>query len=336
MRMLVIGAGAIGSVVGGLLAEAGHDITLLGRAWHLDAIRRQGLRISGLWGEHLIRRLATATHPDQIPRPRAFDWVLLCVKAHQTAAATDILKTVLGPHTLVCALQNGLGNYETLTRAIPSSRVALGRVIFGVEIEPGHARVTVCADEVVVGAPDAQVPRERIAALAAALQAGGIPARATEAILPVLWAKLLYNCALNGLSALLEAPYGALAACEMSRRLIRQIIEEAYQVAGAHRIPLEPPTAEAYHQLLMTRLIPSTAAHYASMLHDLRHGKPTEIDALNGALVRLAVEAGLAAPANALVTRLVHVKEQFAGVAAEQAVVANVRPDRRTSGVSGT
>lgn len=309
MRILVFGAGAIGSVLGGFLAKAGHDVTLLGRAWHLDVIRKQGLTISGLWGEHRVTTLATATSLEEVPRPASYDWVFVCVKAHQTAEAASVLPALLGPQTLVCAFQNGLGNYEVLTQAVAPSRVALGRIIFGVEISPGHVRVTVCADELLLGAPDRRVPRKQVAALVAALQESGIPARATTTILQVLWAKVLYNCALNGLSTLLEVPYGKLLDSPPARRMMGEIVEEAYRVAAAHQIRLEPSTAEAYRELLFKRLIPDTAAHRSSMLQDVLAGKPTEIESLNGALVRLGQHANVPVPVNALITRLVHLKE---------------------------
>lgn len=312
MKILVFGAGAIGSVLGGFLAKAGHDVTLLGRAWHLDVVRVQGLAISGLWGEHRVEDLTTATSPDTLTAAGSpFDWVFVCVKAHQTAATASLVAQLLGPRTLVCAFQNGLGNYEALTQAVAPSRVALGRVIFGVELTPGHARVTVCADEVLIGAPDRAFPRESVGALVAALQESGIPARATTTILQVLWAKVLYNCALNGLSTLLEVPYGKLLDSPHARRLMHEIIEEAYRVAAAHQIRLEPSTAEAYRELLFTRLIPDTAAHRSSMLQDVAAGKPTEIEALNGALVRLGQQARVPVPINTLITRLVHAKEAF-------------------------
>ena len=314
MRVLVVGAGAIGSVLGGFLARAGHDVTLLGRAWHLDAVRRGGLRISGLWGEHRVTKLSLAVRPEDVAAKPAFDWIFVCVKSHQTAGAAARLSAWLGPKTLVCAFQNGLGNYETLLQVVPEERLALGRVIFGVELDPGHVRVTVFADEVLIGSPDPRFPGTHAAALAAALQDSGIPARATATILIALWAKVLYNCALNGLSALLEAPYGKLLEQPAAKRLMEAIIEEAYRVAAALGIRVEPSEAGAYLELLFTRLIPDTAGHRSSMLQDVRRGWPTEIDALNGAIVRLGREAGVAAPFNALVTRLVHAKERFVGV----------------------
>ena len=312
MRVLVFGAGAIGSVLGGFLAKAGHDVTLLGRAWHLDVVRNQGLLISGLWGEHRVTALTTATRPEDLARPREFEWIFVCVKAHQTAEAAKTVATLLGPRTLVCAFQNGLGNYETLAQTIPPARVALGRIIFGVEITPGRVRVTVCADEVLIGAPDATFPSGQVAQLVSVLQESGIPTRATTTILQILWAKVLYNCALNGLSTLLEVPYGKLLEHPQAKGLMRDVIDEAYRVAAARKISLEPATAEAYRERLFTRLIPDTAAHRSSMLQDVTAGKPTEIEALNGALVRLGQQAGIPVPVNTLITRLVHAKEAFA------------------------
>ena len=311
MQVLVVGAGAIGSVLGGFLAKAGHEVTLLGRAWHLEVVRRDGLKISGLWGEHCLRPLALATRPEEVPRGAAFDWIFVCVKAYQTAEAAAVCAGFSAPQTLLCAFQNGLGNYEALTATVPPQRVALGRVIFGVELEPGHARVTVCADDVLLGAPHPEVPGERLAQLAATLRASGIPCRQTPEILVAIWAKALYNCALNGLSTLFEAPYGRLLAHPTAQRLMRGIIEEAYEVAAAHRIRLEPATARAYLEHLFTQLIPKTAVHRSSMLQDVQRGRPTEIEALNGAIVRLGQVAGIPTPMNALVTRLVHTKEAF-------------------------
>ena len=314
MRILIFGAGAIGSVLGGFLAKAGHEVTLLGRAWHLDVVRRQGLGISGLWGTHLIDERETATTPEDVSRREAFDWVFVCVKAHQTATAAEAVPEFMGPRTLVCAFQNGLGNYEALIQRIAPDRVALGRIIFGVEIEPGRVRVTVCADEVLIGAPDERFPRAQVAQLTSTLEAADIPSRATRTILVALWAKVLYNCALNGLSTLLEVPYGRLPKHPIARRMIESVIGEAYRVAEAHHVALEPSQASAYLELLFARLIPDTAAHQPSMLQDLRRGRPSEIEALNGALVRLAQQAGLSAPTNALITRLVHAKERFTGL----------------------
>ncbi len=305
------GAGGIGSVLGGLLARANHDVTFLGREWHLHAIRRDGLRISGLWGEHRITGVTLTTQHDQLPSAVPFDWIFVCVKAHQTAEVAEAVATLVGPSTLVCGFQNGLGNYEALTALIPAERVALARVIFGVELEPGHAHVTVSGGDVLIGAPDHRLSPTRLTGLIAALQTAGIPTQPTSNIFTALWGKVLYNCALNGLSTLLEVPYGALADHPIAPRLIQSVITEVYQVAAARRLTLEPADAAGYLHLLFSRLIPATAAHRASMLQDIRRGHRTEINALNGAIVALGHQVGVPTPINALVTRLVHHKERF-------------------------
>ncbi len=314
MRVIVFGAGAIGSVLGGMLAKHGASVTLLGRPWHLDVVRQSGLRISGLWGETVVQPLELATHPDQTPAWKTADYVFVCVKSYDTEAAAKALAPLLGPKTLICAFQNGLGNYERLIQWLDPSRVLLGRVIFGVELEPGHVTVTVCADDVLIGSPDARVSPMICERLAHLLAASRIPTRTTPRIMEALWMKTIYNCALNALSTLLEVPYGKLLKTDATRTTMQRVVEEAYLVANAEGLALEPATAEGYAHLLFERLIPDTAAHHPSMLQDIQRGKRTEIEDLNGAIVRIATHHHLEAPTNALLTRLVQAKEQFSGV----------------------
>jgi len=161
MRILIVGAGAIGSVLGGFLAKAGHSVTLLGRPWHLDAVRREGLSISGLWGDHRITKLDCAVSPEEVKAAAGFDWIFVCVKAHQTGAAASLLKPWMGAETCVCAFQNGIGNEKILGKAVAEERLALARIIFGVELSPGKVCVTVCADETLIGVPGEKGPKEK-------------------------------------------------------------------------------------------------------------------------------------------------------------------------------
>ncbi len=311
MRILIYGAGAVGSVLGGLLASSGHEVTLLGRSWHLDAIQKQGLAIAGIWGNRTVQGLFLAKNLPQLDKPGTFDWIFVCVKSHQTAAVAKTLPQIIGPATLVCAFQNGLGNEEALREFVPQEKLALGRVIFGAEIEPGSVTVTVNADDVRIGGSSAKFPGQRLAELVDAFQKSGIPAQPTDKIQTVLWMKVLYNSALNGLSTLFDVPYGKLLDQVITKQLMEKIIVEAYQVAKVHKIVLEPDSAQSYLQLLFSQLIPNTAGHHSSMLQDLKRERLTEIDALNGAIARLGVAAGVPTPVNALVTRLVHTKERF-------------------------
>ena len=152
-EILIAGAGALGSVVGGLLAAAGWPVTLLGRPAHMEAIGASGLAIDGLFGTHRIRGLGCATDPAQLGGP--YVAVFMTVKAYDTAAMAAAVAPHLARDGFLLSLQNGLGNVEAAERALGAARVLGARVIFGSElVAPGHARVTVYADPVLIGSPD--------------------------------------------------------------------------------------------------------------------------------------------------------------------------------------
>jgi 2-dehydropantoate 2-reductase len=125
-----------------------------------------------------------------------------------------------------------------------------------------------------------------------------------------IWSKVVYNCALNPLASILDVPYGELLNTDETKRLMRQIVREVYAVAQERGIRLVPGSARGYVRLLFDRLIPLTAAHHPSMLQAIRRGKPTEISALNGAIVNLGRESGVATPVNEILAELIRVKEK--------------------------
>lgn len=312
MRVLVMGAGAIGSVFGGLLAQAGHAVTLLGRAAHMEAIRAQGLAIGGIWGEHLVRSLVTVTSISELsPPPPPFDAVLITTKSYDTEAAVCQALPFLGPSSLVVSLQNGLGNLETIAEIAGPERAVGGRVIFGVDlVEPGRVVVTVFGGDVMLGSPGNADLGGRIKELASASSAAGIPTQATENIQGFIWGKVLYNGSLNALSALLGVPYGALLETEATRDLMTSLIRETFAVARAEGAPLPWDEPEQYRRALFEELIPATAAHFASTHADLRRGRRTEIDSLNGAVVRLGRLHGVPTPVNSTLTLLIAAAER--------------------------
>lgn len=307
--ILIAGAGALGSVVGGLLAAAGREVTLLGRRAHLDAVGARGLVIEGLFGTHRVRGLVCATDPRELRGPYAA--ILLTVKAYDTAATAAAVSPLLAPEGMLLSLQNGLGNLEAAAAAVGAARVLGARVIFGAElVEPGRARVTVYAEPVLVGSPDPTDARRRAAAVAwaSALAAAGVPAEASETIVAELWAKVLYNAALNPLGALLGLPYGALPADPDTRAVMDAVIAEAFAVAGAEEVALRWPDAAAYREAFYGRLVPATAGHRSSMLQDIERGRPTEIDAINGWVAARGTAHGVPVPLNTTLTRLVRAR----------------------------
>jgi 2-dehydropantoate 2-reductase len=307
--VLVAGAGALGSVVGGLLATRGWPVTLLGRAGHLDAVRRAGLRVDGLFGDHRVRDLSCVSDAGAL-RGR-FSTVLLTVKSWDTEAMSRLVARVLSPDGLVVSMQNGLGNLERIAGVVGAARVLGARVIFGSEVvAPGHVRVTVEAAPVLVGSPD-PADGARVSAAerwAAALDAAGIPAAPTATLVAELWAKVFYNAALNPLGAMLGVPYGWLAADPDARRVMDDAIDEAFAVARAEGVPVAWPDASAYRALFYDRLVPATARHRSSMLQDLERGRPTEIDAINGHVAARGAALGVPTPVNLSLTRMIRAR----------------------------
>lgn len=313
MRVLVMGAGAIGSVFGGLLAEAGHAVTLVGREPHMRQIREGGLLITGIWGEHrvAIERCFAAT--DGL-RGETFDLALITVKSHDTEEAVHAVAPLIGPESLVVSLQNGLGNIDKIAAAVGWPRTVAGMVIFGAEQHrPGRVTVTVQADVVRIGAWRPGVDTARLDALARVFSDAGIACEHSPDIQRHLWNKVFYNCALNPLATLLGSTYGFLLTTEPTRRLMERIVDEAYQVAWAVKADLFLPTPDLYTRHLFETLIPPTAAHHPSMLQDIQKGKRTEIDALNGAIVRLGREHAIACRTNETLVDLIHVLELTRG-----------------------
>lgn len=307
MKILIFGAGGVGSVVGAFLARTGHEVSLLGRDWHLDEVEKKGLLVTGIWGDYRMKAFDCYRSEDEIiRRDTEFDLIILTVKSYDTAASAKTLKRLMKNKTMLLSLQNGLGNVESILDAgISAEQYLVGRLIFGVEIAPGVAKVTVNADDVRVGALPGVTTKLSAFQMAQILQTAKIPTQAVPDILTYVWAKVIYNCALNAICSIHEMPYGKILENEATRGQMEEVIRECYAVGHAKKIALLPQAADEFIRLMHGKLIPSTSAHHPSMLQDLRRGKQTDIDALNGAISRYGKELGLATPQNdALVEKI--------------------------------
>jgi 2-dehydropantoate 2-reductase len=314
MRVLVYGAGGVGLGLGSFLLQAGAELRFVGRPGTTRALGRCGLERRGLFGTYLapassfaaFEELATAA--DRFPT----DFILVATKAFDSeAAARDLAASdpAFGEGCPIVLCQNGWGNAEVFTRHFDSDRVWNARVITGfARPEPWRVEVTAHAEPIAMGSLFHQ-ETARLEPLCQALRSGGLPAETTPRIAEALWAKLLYNGCLNPLGAILGAPYGALGRSEHGRRLIAATAAEIFAVMTAAGFRSRWSSAAAFLESLYRELLPPTAAHESSTLQDLRAGKRTEIDALNGAVVRLAEAHGLAVPVNAALCDLVRFLE---------------------------
>jgi 2-dehydropantoate 2-reductase len=279
----------------------------------MTAIDQDGLHINGIWGEHHVTELRTATTCTQL-RGQTFDLVILSVKSYDTQQAIEEVVPLLAPDGLVISFQNGLGNVETIAEFVGAERTLGGMVIFGARVgTPGHVTVTVYANEVNIGSPTGVVSRHRVEEVAALISASGVPTLATDEIDKHIWGKMLYNCALNPLSAILNASYGELAAESDTREIMNRVVEEIFAVADARDTELFWSKPEEFLKLFYEVLIPPTKAHYASMLEDLKRGGKTEIEALNGAIVSYGNEANVECPVNDVLSNIIRVMEHAYG-----------------------
>jgi 2-dehydropantoate 2-reductase len=308
-RVIVAGAGAVGSVVGGMLAARGHDVLLVGRDPHMAAIARDGLRVTGLFGEH---HGTPRTSTDLASADEPVDVIFVSVKSHATEQVARTLAGFRNTPPLVVSLQNGLGNVETLAAALGAERVLGARVIFGALVrDPGVAHVTVNARPVAIGPlhEDARL-LEHARAVAAGFLHCGIPAEALPSVEPLLWEKALYNCGLNPLGALHGLTYGEVVASPELRPVLDAAIDEGFSVARASGIALPWHEAAEFRAYFHATLVPPTAAHRSSMRQDLEAGRRTEIDAIGGAIVRAGKRCGVATPVNARLVAAMHEAER--------------------------
>ena len=185
-------------------------------------------------------------------------------------------------------------------------------MIFGVEYNsPGHVTVTVAADATRIGGLCGGYPQDRCAALAALFSEARIPAEPADDILRSIWGKVLYNCALNPLATLMEVHYGMLLSSQSARDIMRHIIAEIFAVAGKLSIRLDWDRPEQYAEHLFDVLVPKTFDHHPSMLQDIRRGKRTEIDSLNGAIAAYGRRVGCAVPYNTTIRDLIRARESL-------------------------
>jgi 2-dehydropantoate 2-reductase len=310
--ILITGLGALGTVFATMLKKAGHTVYALTREKYLSALADRRTLVTGIWGEHDVQLDGIHSSIDPVKK-LSFDLIIITVKSYDTASAIEQVKPIVGKGTLVIVAQNGYGNYETVAASVGIDHALLARVIFGVKLPaPGRAEVTVIADDVRIGQPHNAVDPDRIKAIASAINAAGIPTAYAGNVAAILWDKILYNAALNPLGAVLECTYGQLAEDRGTRLIMDQIINEIFLVAQAHGMPLNWKTPEEYREHFYKKLVPPTAKHFPSMYYDVKAGKRLEIEALNGAIVRLAREKGISVPMNETITALIKAKETIA------------------------
>ena len=298
MRVAVLGAGAVGCYYGGMLARAGHPVTLIGRATHVDAFRRSGLRFEALKFDERIP-VEASTSPEAV---RGAKLVLFCVKSTDTDAAADAMAPFLDADALVANLQNGVDNAQRIQARI-SQPVIPACVYAATEMAgPGHLKHHGRGD-LVIGTLG-RASADALTRVKECFEAAGVPVTISDSVADELWAKLVANCAYNAISAISQLPYGVMIESPGVREVMRDVTEEVVAVAKADGIRMLPDVLERVY-----RIAKAMPTQHSSTAQDLARGKPTEIDHLNGYVVRRGEALGVATPANRALWALVKLVE---------------------------
>jgi len=298
MKIVVLGAGAMGSLYGGHLAEGGSEVCLLD-VWkeHVDAINRNGLTIEGDSGERVIKNIKATTNIADIGKA---DLVLVFVKSTITDKAIANNIDIFDENTVVLTLQNGLGNVEKISQSISEKNIIAGVTAHGATmLAPGKIRhAGIGATH--IGELDGSIS-QRIESIAMVMNASGLETTVSQNVLGLIWGKLLVNVGINALTAITKLKNGQLIENKETEELLEQAVQEAWSIVKTKGITLsyEDPI---YHTKQVCK---ATAENRSSMLQDISNNRKTEIDMINGAIVREGEKLGIDIPVNKTLTNLI-------------------------------
>ena len=289
MRTAIFGAGGVGGYFGGLLAQAGHEVSFIARGEHLRALQEAGLRVNSVNGDFTIRPARATDTPAEIG---PVDYVVVAVKQYSLREAAPQIRPLVGPETTVVPLLNGVDAHRPLIEAVGAGPVVGGLCSLVSLVEaPGVIRQESKLRRVVVGELDRR-KSDRVERLVRAWAAAGAEAIHAEDILVALWIKFVFIASFGGVTSLARCNAGELLASRETRELFVEAMREVEAVARARHIELAPDAVE--QGLSIADAFEPTAT--SSMQRDVAAGKPFELEAFSGTVVRLGEQAGVATP----------------------------------------
>jgi 2-dehydropantoate 2-reductase len=295
----VLGAGAVGCFFGGMLARAGHEVTLIGRPVHVEAFKARGLRFEGLKFDEQVP-VEASTDAGAVRGARL---ILFCVKSTDTEDAARQIAPFLDTGALVVNLQNGVDNTERIQARVAQPVIPAVVYVATEMAGPGHLKHHGRGD-LVIGDVGSKVPRGALQQVKRWFEAAGVPVVVSDNVAGELWAKLVVNCAYNALSAITQLPYGKMIEGPGIRDVMRDVVEETLAIAKASSVSMAPDMLDRTY-----RIAAAMPTQFSSTAQDLARGKPTEIEHLNGFVVRRGAALGVPTPANRALYALVRLLE---------------------------
>ena len=291
MKVCVLGAGSLGSTIGGALAQTGNEVHFVGREAHMKAINDHGLTMVTPTGEEVAHPIGHTT-PDGIG---PCDLVIVLCKAFDTAKTMEEGKELIGPDTAVMSLQNGLGAEDVLSGIVGADHVIGGKTyIGGMLLEPGRVQATIPGKDTLIGELDGSIT-PRVKAIGKAFEEAGMHCIVSDNIMGVIWDKLLVNVATGAVCGITRLPYGDMYQEEKLTAVAAAAVQEGIQVARAAGVVLSSEDPQ-YSLDLAREGLPDSFK--PSMLQSLEKNRPTEVGVINGAVVAQGKKYGVPTPVN--------------------------------------
>ena len=289
MKILLIGAGAVGIGIAASVASQGADVSIYARSETAKKIKENGIKRTGLFTHYEIKDIPVYENYEEIPENH-FDYIFIASKTTANGEIAENLNnhsSIVKETAKIIIFQNGFGNDEAYIKYFPKKQIYCARVITGFTRPERHiSDVTVYTEPILLGSLQNEDTTD-LQEIADLITASGIECEVTDEIDKYLWAKMLYNCTLNPLGAILDVTYGQLTENPYTVEIMNNILDEVFEVIKASPYETLWETSEEYKDLFYSKLVPDTYNHYSSTHHDLQNNIRTEIDSLNGKVIRL-------------------------------------------------
>ncbi|WP_458455015.1 ketopantoate reductase family protein [Methanobrevibacter sp.] len=307
MKILVIGAGGVGIGIAASVASQGADVSIYARAKTAKAIRQNGIKRTGLFTHYEIKDIPVYEDYRDIPK-NTFDYIFITSKTTANEEIADNLnnhREILKNSTNIIIFQNGFGNDEHYLKYFTKKQVYCARVITGFKRPERHiSEVTVYTEPILLGSLQNESPKH-LQEIADLITSSGIKCEVSDEVDKYLWAKMIYNCTLNPLGAILDVTYGQLTENPYTLEMMNKIIDEIFEVIKASPYETLWNTPDEYKDLFYSKLVPDTYNHYSSTHQDIKRKIPTEIDSLTGKVIQLGEEYKVKVETNKFIYNLI-------------------------------
>lgn len=313
MKVLIIGAGAIGIALGTIMKNNNTDIDFLAHGETYKSIKDNGISREGLLGERYIDKEEIGIYNSyKDMAENAYDYIIICTKTTVNRELSEEIfknRKILKSSGIIVIMQNGWGNDESYLKYFPKEKIYSARVITGFErTERNRSKITVHAAPLMIGSLYG-LDVSKVKPLVNVINEGGLESVASNDVSKALWSKMLYNCSLNPLGAIFKVNYGKLSESSYSRDIMNNIIHEIFEVMNAAGYTSFYENEEEYKKDFYDNLIPSTYNHRASTLQDMEKGIKTEMDSLNGSVIKIGEKYNIDISTNKIIYNIIKFME---------------------------